>query len=165
METLRTLQPGESVSSSIINLYLLTEWYKCQENCPSYYVDMSKFQSLEAPEEAEIHEFWSLYLLKEAQATLEYRPVIFIMKQNNHYFTTCFDFQTCTAWVFGKWVQAPELTWTRRRDFCCWDDWGPRRWIRVAALFRWIPSTEPVRVVNCDFPQVNTVPDAQNDIF
>jgi hypothetical protein len=154
IEDIETLRPETFVSQSVINLYLLAEWYKCQETCLSYYIDMLNLSEV-LPEEAEIHQFWSLHLLKEAGDTLEHKPVVFILRRNNHYFTVCFEFQRNTAWVFGKWWKAPQLVWTMRGQFCNWNDWGPRYWEKVARLFRFMVSSTPVKVVTCDFPQVN----------
>lgn len=157
VEEINTLKPKTYVSGSIMNLFLLNEWYRMMEDTYCNFLDLFMMLSFSYPEPEEILRFRSdSGLFSSPQAQPPQKPVVFIICQHQHYFTTCFDYQLNHAWVFGRNInpQTPGVLHTNAG----WEEWhGAMYWRKVAALFGWPVSKFNPVVTTYDFQQVTII--------
>lgn len=153
VEEIDSLEPKSYVSGSIINLFLLTAWYRSRENTYCHFVDLFMVASFLPPEPEEIARFRSYSgLFSNPWAQPPLKPVVFIVCRHQHYFTVCFDYETNHAWVFGRNPFPPAAGLHTNIG---WGEWnGLMYWRRVAALFGWPVSDINPTVHAYDFKQV-----------
>ncbi|KAG8217040.1 hypothetical protein J3R82DRAFT_7369 [Butyriboletus roseoflavus] len=156
VQEISTLKPNVYVSGSIMNLFLLTEWYRSMEDSYCYFVDLFMTSVSLYPEPEEIQQFRSHSgLFLNPQTRPPQKPVVFIICRHQHYFTVCFDYELNHAWTFGRRIDPP--TPGSLQINIGWDEWsGLMYWRRVAALFGWSLSEINPMVTAYDFKQNGT---------
>ena len=155
VQEIDSLQPKNYVAGSIINLFLLTEWYRILNDTYCHFVDLFMTASFIHPEPEEIAQFRSysgLFSAGNAKTPPPLKPVVFIICRHQHYFTVFFDYKSNHVWVFGR---NPNPTSAGLHINVRWDDWnGLMYWRRVAALFGWPVSDVDPMVNVYDLKQV-----------
>ena len=157
VQEIKSLRPKNYVSGSIMNLFLLTKWYRTKMDTYCYFVDLFMTVSFLPPDPEEIAQFQSYSgLLSNPRVPPPLKPVVFIICRHQHYFTICFDYQSNHAWVFGR---NPKPLTVGLGINVGWNKWnGLMYWRRVAALFGWPVSDVNPTVNTYDFEQVFIFP-------
>jgi hypothetical protein len=134
VDELESLKPNAWIVGSILNLYLLVEWYQCQQESSCYFVDLWGTAGNQICDPEEISRFWSHILMEDKHSSIPQKPVTFMICQHNHYFAVCFDYSTYTAWIFGRDIKVDDVTWSSGADWSTWK--GPLYLRKLARLFQ-----------------------------
>lgn len=153
VQEISSLKPNIYVAGSIMNLFLLTAWFKTINHTYCHFVDLFMTSTSLPPEPEEIAQFRvSSGLYSNPQVSPPQKPVVFIICRHQHYFTVCFDYQLNHAWVFGRSLDPSKAGLHPNAGWNEWD--GLMYWRRVVKLFGWPVSSVNPRVNEYNFEQV-----------
>jgi hypothetical protein len=141
-QNLHTLTHETWIDATVLNIHLLSQWYAVQGMTHVRYVDLfsaipsvpSNFYAL--PEAGEINLFRQRHLFDTLPADSSV-PVAFVVMCNSHFFVAVFEYESHSAFVFGRRIsgvpEIPHPTYSNPHDD--WKGWnGPRYWKHIAAL-------------------------------
>ena len=118
---------------SVVNFYLLSLWYSLGENAQVGFLDAAAIESGTDPylHGVTIPRFRKRFFLP-IQGSCPLRPLISVMRQQNHFFAVYMDHRTRSVSVLGRTAEGT------REDWSSWD--GPEHYKHACTLHGWEPG-------------------------
>lgn len=157
-DELSTLEAEQYLSWYVINTYLVDMWFGMSPAPLVRYIDIQFVGGWDTdhPEHLEIYQqprFQQLYRLTDTNPII---PLVFVMRQSDHFFAVVFDMEHHTVHIIGQTSRADVI-----HD---WTEWnGPQCYSHLAFLHGWEvedPSTVTVHSIPWSLNGYDCGPDA-----